>query len=217
MTNVRQFCRPSSVVALVVVCVAVGLTSPASAASSECAEWRMPLPWIIFYQSNGSNVFLHPDEDQAHGVRGKTEYFDGHRRQYGLFEGRISAKKLAITIHWNSGPVGDYQADISPQGRLQGFTSDVNNRSSSADFHADKMLDCAKWVAATPPAQQTQENPGPRNSPDSIGGHNKESQSGNTARSRWMDRYLHRQTGSGVQIYRGTSADAWKLNPQGPR
>jgi hypothetical protein len=134
------------------LCFSLGIPSSAAAAERECVQWKVPLPWIIFYQDNGFNVFIKPEADQTNGIRGQAEYrtADGDK-EYGLFEGHVTGKKIVFTVHWNNGAEGGYEGTISSQGYVDGFAYDKNVQGSNAGFKVSDLLVCAKWVAPPPP------------------------------------------------------------------
>jgi hypothetical protein len=128
----------------------------------------MPSDWVI-YQDNGYRLFFAVDGNQDHGLRGSVE---GHRGSGlgGMFDGHVNPakEKIVFTIHWSNGAVGGYEGTISPEGRVEGFTYDKNNRGSNAGFRAERMLDCVKWVSETPSGPPPQASPGPGQKPDAI-------------------------------------------------
>jgi hypothetical protein len=127
--------------------------APGVAAADECAKWNTGALWEL-QQDNGFIVFLDLDPNQTHGLRGKASYRKD-RTVTGLVEGHVTAKKLVFTIHWDNGAVGGYEATISPQGRVEGFTYDVNNRGSTAGFRGDAFLTCVRWTKSAPPETPT--------------------------------------------------------------
>jgi hypothetical protein len=128
----------------------------------------MPSDWTI-YQSNGYRLFFAVDGNQEHGIRGSVEGHHGTNLR-GLFEGHINPEKekIVFTIRWSNGSVGGYEGTISRQGIVEGFTYDKNSRGSNADFRAERMLNCAKWVSTAPSGPAPQSPPGPGQKPDAI-------------------------------------------------
>ena len=64
--------------------------------------------------------------------------------------GSVNGDAFEATVYWQDNAVGVYSGRIGPQGLIVGTTFDKNNPSTRADFHSDRILECA---TAAPPAK----------------------------------------------------------------
>jgi hypothetical protein len=158
-------CRSASLAGGLFV-VAFAAFSP-SIGHADCKEWKLA-PQFELIQTNGFFVRVYP-ANQSPGQFGgsATSYYRDSEGVYvptpGQVEGSISGDDVSFTIHWNTGPVGEYTGHISREGLLDGEARDRLNPESTARWSqrpygdyptiepAAKCLDVATAPAAPAP------------------------------------------------------------------
>jgi hypothetical protein len=125
----------SSTGVVLAVVVTFGAAFSPSIGHADCKEWELHEFELI--QTNGLFARVYPAK-QSPGQfgGGATSYYRDSEGVYvpvpGRVEGSISGDDVLFSIHWNTGPVGEYTGHISGDGLLDGETRDRLNPESTA-------------------------------------------------------------------------------------
>ncbi len=118
----------------------VALAPAASAAPQHTAVQAAPAAapglhvggtWKL-YQSNGPVVTMNLSQDSAGTLYGSASCCGNPGT---IRSGRVDGTSIYFVIAWSNGALGRYTGNLGPDSRLSGYTFDINNPSSQANWN----------------------------------------------------------------------------------
>lgn len=114
-------------------------------AGATCQRWDVNGAWT-FVQSNDTTPTL---ELQQAGdrVQGSATYRETRKNGWfwdykGSIDGTVNGDRMQLTVYWDQGAIGIYNAKINPDGSLEGGTYDKRDPDNYATWNADRKARC---------------------------------------------------------------------------
>jgi hypothetical protein len=133
----------SIVAATGVALLAAAAGSHPASAQAACSQWDVS--WLQLKQTNGYIVGL-PSQNGAYlnGRANLSQYGYNWVRPFsgGYATGWTYGSRLTLTIYWDFGGAGNYDAWIYSDGSVHGYTTDRYNSGSSAGIWSTTNARC---------------------------------------------------------------------------
>ncbi|MGQ4437019.1 hypothetical protein [Streptomyces sp. SAS_260] len=89
------------------------------------------------YQSNGPVVTMNVSQDSAGTLYGSASCCGNPGT---IRSGRVDGAGIYFVIAWSNGALGRYTGTLGPDRRLSGYTFDINNPSSQANWNTSRTF-----------------------------------------------------------------------------
>ncbi|MCX4816629.1 hypothetical protein OG601_39180 [Streptomyces sp. NBC_01239] len=89
------------------------------------------------YQSNGPVVTMNVSQDSAGTLYGSASCCGTPGT---IRSGRVDGTGIYFVIAWSNGALGRYTGNLGPDRRLSGYTFDINNPSSQANWNTSRTF-----------------------------------------------------------------------------
>ncbi len=160
MASIRKLIAPCCLLVL----AALFRAGVALAADAGCDQWDVRGHWTLIQSNNTAvSVTLEPSGNGYSGQASFGRMVDDDfwacsiaacGQDYVSFSGpavgTLNGNAFELTIYWSDNAIGVYSGVVGPQGLIVGSTFDRNNPRSTAQWHSDRVANCATPAVVAP-------------------------------------------------------------------
>ena len=129
-----------------------------AAAEAACEQWDVSGRWTANQTDDLEIAF----DLQQSGTELQGKASARHSQSswnHGSADGTINGNSFDLNVYWNGGVIGVYAGRIGPQGRIEGWTYDKVDPSSSGRWFSNTTVKCRPIATGTTSAPLVSEKP----------------------------------------------------------